>query len=136
MPDQLHVQNGMLSVENGNVILKNFNPSALSLHALPIPYDPLAKCPLFLDKLLGGLSSSDKLLIQKMTGCFLFGQNPAQKIFFVTGEAGSGKSCLDDRASKVFARKLSSCDYPAFLPHQRILQKGIFSQFEPILNHR
>jgi P4 family phage/plasmid primase-like protien len=94
MPDQLHVQNGMLSVENGNVILRNFNPSALSLHALPISYDPDARCPLFLDKLLGGLSSSEKLLIQKMTGCFLFGQNPAQKIFFVTGEAGSGKSCL------------------------------------------
>ena len=94
MPDQLHVRNGMIVVENRKVILKQFNPSALSLHSLPIDYDPNAKCPKFSYTLLGGLTSSEKLLLQKMAGCFLFGQNPAQKILFVSGDAGSGKSCL------------------------------------------
>ena len=94
MPEQLHVRNGMIVVENRKVILKQFNPSALSLHSLPIDYDPNAKCPKFSYTLLGALTSSERLLLQKMAGCFLFGQNPAQKILFVSGDAGSGKSCL------------------------------------------
>ncbi len=94
MPNQLHVRNGMIDVEDRKVFLKQFNPSALSQHALPVEYDPSAKCPKFLYTLLGGLTSSEKLLVQKMAGCFLFGQNPAQKILFISGEAGSGKSCL------------------------------------------
>ena len=94
MPNQLHVRNGMIDVEDSKVFLKQFNPSALSQHALPVDYDPSAKCSKFLYTLLGGLTSSEKLLVQKMAGCFLFGQNPAQKILFISGGAGSGKSCL------------------------------------------
>lgn len=60
----------------------------------PIIYDPRAKCPRFLEMLLAPLDSEQKLVLQKMFGLFLTGQNPAHKIVILDGEGGSGKTTV------------------------------------------
>lgn len=82
--------NGMLRLEDKNLL--PFSPTFRRRNKLAVPFDPSAKCPLFLDTLMRPALHDDDLdLLQRACGVFLIGENLAQKIFILTGTAGGGK---------------------------------------------
>ena len=69
-----------------------FSPSYRRRNKLAAPYDPGARCPLFLDTLMrAALDDDDLELLQRYCGMVLLGENLAQRIMLLTGTAGGGK---------------------------------------------
>lgn len=94
-PHSIHVQNGMICFEEGEVMLKGFHPDFFSRNICPCPFDPEAQCPQFLNDFLApALSQEDITLIQKWAGAILLGKNDAQRMLLLLGTAGGGKSTL------------------------------------------
>jgi P4 family phage/plasmid primase-like protien len=91
----MHLANCMLELQkDGSVIRKNFSPDYRSRNASPISYDPNAQCPEFKKRILGHLSESDRLALQKYSGqCFL-GYNLTQTILILWGVAGASKGAF------------------------------------------
>lgn len=82
--------NGMLRLSD--MALLPFSPTYRRRNKLAVPYDPVAKCPLFLDTLMRpALEPDDLELVQRHSGLMLIGENVAQKIMILTGTAGGGK---------------------------------------------
>ncbi len=72
--------------------LLSFSPAYCRRNKLAVPYDPRAKCPLFLDTLMRPALDADELdLLQRACGLFLIGENLAQRILLLIGTAGGGK---------------------------------------------
>jgi len=91
----IHLQNGMLHLDNEGAELKAFSPDYLSRNVCPIPWDPSAKCPRFTSELLASaLGGDDISLLQRWCGSLLLGGNAAQRIMILTGTPGGGKSTL------------------------------------------
>ena len=88
----IHASNGMLEVTADSVDVKEFCPTYRSLGRIPIDYDPVAKCPRFLNELLHhALPENDILLLQKYAGQVLLGKNLSQTFLILEGEGGAGK---------------------------------------------
>src|SRR5215475_11012712 len=82
--------NGMLRLSDKAIL--PFSPAYRRRNKLAVPYDPGAKCPLFLDTLMRPALDADELdLLQRACGLFLIGENLAQRIFLLIGTAGGGK---------------------------------------------
>ena len=82
--------NGMLRLRDRTLL--PFSPSYRRRNNLAAPYDPAAKCPLFLDTLTRtALEDDDLELLQRWCGLALIGENLAQRILILTGTAGGGK---------------------------------------------
>jgi len=82
--------NGMLRLSDKALL--PFSPSYRRRNKLAVPFDPTAKCPLFLDTLMRPALDPDELdLLQRWCGLALIGENLAQKIVILTGTAGGGK---------------------------------------------
>jgi P4 family phage/plasmid primase-like protien len=82
--------NGMLRLSDKTLL--PFSPAYCRRNKLAVPYDPRAKCPLFLDTLMRPALDADGLdLLQRACGLFLIGENLAQRIFLLIGTAGGGK---------------------------------------------
>ena len=82
--------NGMLRLSDKTLL--PFNPKYGRRNKLAVPYDPNAKCPLFLDTLMGPALDADELdLLQRWCGLALIGENVAQKILILIGTPGGGK---------------------------------------------
>ncbi|MEN9574770.1 MAG: hypothetical protein RL514_2625 [Verrucomicrobiota bacterium] len=82
--------NGMLRLRDRTLL--PFSPSYRRRNKLAAPYDPAAKCPLFLDTLMrAALADDDLELLQRWCGLALIGENMAQRILILTGTAGGGK---------------------------------------------
>jgi P4 family phage/plasmid primase-like protien len=82
--------NGMLRLRDK--VLLPFSPSYRRRNKLAVPYDPAAKCPLFLDTLMHpALEPEDFDLVQRHSGLMLIGENVAQRIMLLTGTPGGGK---------------------------------------------
>ncbi|HWN96912.1 MAG TPA: phage/plasmid primase, P4 family [Methylomirabilota bacterium] len=82
--------NGMLRLLDKDLL--PFSPSFRRRNKLAVPYDPAAKCPIFLDTLMRpALDSDDLALLQRWFGMVLIGENLAQRIMLLTGTAGGGK---------------------------------------------
>jgi P4 family phage/plasmid primase-like protien len=82
--------NGMLRLSD--MTLLPFSPSYRRRNKLAVPFDPTAKCPLFLDTLMRPALDDDYLdLSQRWCGLALLGENLAQKILILFGTAGGGK---------------------------------------------
>ena len=82
--------NGMLRLEDKALL--PFGPAYRRRNKLAVPFEPAARCPLFLDTLMRSALDDDDLdLLQRACGLFLIGENLAQKIFILTGTAGGGK---------------------------------------------
>jgi P4 family phage/plasmid primase-like protien len=87
------VANGMLRLANRE--LSAFSPSYRRRNKLAVPYQPDARCPLFLDTLMRpALSQDDLNLIQRWFGLALLGVNVAQSILLLDGTPGGGKTTL------------------------------------------
>lgn len=82
--------NGMLRLRDRTLL--PFSPSYRRRNKLAAPYDPGARCPLFLDTLMrAALDDDDLELLQRYCGMVLLGENLAQRIMLLTGTAGGGK---------------------------------------------
>jgi len=85
------VQNGILDVRTSE--LKPFSPDFYIFNALPVKYDPEAKCPKFL-KFLGEVvpKEKDRLVLQEFVGYALIKDARFQKAILLTGRKQNGKS--------------------------------------------
>ena len=69
-----------------------FSPDYRRRNKLAVPYQPAAKCPLFLDRLMRPALGAEELdLLQRWCGLALVGINLAQRILILSGTAGGGK---------------------------------------------
>jgi len=90
-PDFVACKNGMLRMSDRK--LMEFDPKYRVRNKLAVEYKPDAKCPRFLDKLLGeALDPYQIETAQQWCGMALLGKNVSQKILLVLGTAGGGKS--------------------------------------------
>ena len=86
----LPCKNGMLKL--ATLELLPFGPQYKRRNKLAVPYEPAAKCPLFLGTLMEpALAPEDLELLQRWCGLSLIGENLAQCILILTGTAGGGK---------------------------------------------
>ncbi|MBF0593879.1 MAG: hypothetical protein HQL22_02810 [Candidatus Omnitrophica bacterium] len=92
----IHVANGVIIFNpDGTTDFTSFSPIYFSKNRSPLVYKPGAKCPRFLKELLNSaVSPENALLIQKVVGCFLLGNNPIQRILILDGLPERGKSQL------------------------------------------
>lgn len=82
--------NGMLQLSDRQLL--PFSPSYRRRNKLAVPFDPNAKCPLFLDTLMvPALDAEDLDLLQRWCGLALIGENLAQRFLILIGTAGGGK---------------------------------------------
>ena len=89
--DFIIFENGSLELETEKLV--DFSPKYRSRNRIPFPFDPKAKCDLFLNKLLGEALNEDQIeLLQKVCGMVLLGINKAEKVLLIFGTAGGGKS--------------------------------------------
>lgn len=92
-PRAVHLANCMLRLENGTVEPTLFSPDFRSRNRSPIPFDAKAQCPRFLNELvLPAVHPEDVVLLQKMAGQCLLGENLIQRFVILDGEPGRGKS--------------------------------------------
>jgi P4 family phage/plasmid primase-like protien len=109
------VQNGVLDVRTSE--LKPFNPDYYIFNALPVKYDPNAKCPKFL-KFLGEVvpPEKDRLVLQEAIGYCLIKDARFQKALLLTGRKQNGKGTFlnvvsallgEDNVSNVELQKLT-----------------------------
>ena len=90
LTESIPCANGMLRLKDKTLL--PFNPSYRRRNKLAVPFDPAAKCPLFLDTLMRqALYDSELDLLQRWCGLALIGENLAQRILILTGTAGGGK---------------------------------------------
>lgn len=82
--------NGMLRLSDKTLL--PFSPTYRRRNKLAVPFDPNAKCPLFLDTLMCPALDPDELdLLQRWCGLALLGENVAQRILILIGTPGGGK---------------------------------------------
>ena len=99
---------GLLNVANGTLDLASLavrphRRSDMITYCLPDPWDAAAECPRFWS-LLSGVCGHDYEVASYLLKCLgysLLGDNREQKIFFIAGPSGSGKSVLLHVVSEV-----------------------------------
>lgn len=85
--------NGMLRIADRTLL--EFKPDYRRRNKLAVNFDPAAKCPQFLDKLLKpALSDIDVRLLQQWSGMCIMGVNLSQVIILLTGASGTGKGAF------------------------------------------
>jgi P4 family phage/plasmid primase-like protien len=101
----IHVANGVLNLNGGNIDLRPFSPDLISRNLIPIPYDLRAKCPRFKTEILGLLEKEDQEVLQKFLGLFLLGRNIIQKFLVLHGLGETGKSTFTEIARRLIGEK-------------------------------
>jgi P4 family phage/plasmid primase-like protien len=92
-PRAVHLANCMLRLDGGDFRPEPFSPEFRSRNRSPISYDPAATCPRFLNELLlPAVHAEDAIVLQKMAGLSLLGENLIQRFLILDGEPGRGKS--------------------------------------------
>ena len=101
----VHLQNGMLDLDEMPPVLRPFAPEYMSRNQLAVAIDENAECPRFLNDLLGKAVVADDVdLMQKFAGQMLLGVNLSQKLLILTGTAGGGKSTFVNIISEIIGR--------------------------------
>ena len=89
----IHLANGVMVFNEGNIELQSFSPGFRSRNRSPIAFDENATCERFLNELVRpAVHPEDVELLQKFAGMYLLGYNPAQRFLILDGEAGRGKT--------------------------------------------
>jgi phage/plasmid-associated DNA primase len=92
-PQAVHLANCMLRFHGDQCFREEFAPTFRSRNRSPITFDPEATCPRFLNELLWpAVHPEDAVLLQKMAGQCLLGENLIQRFVILDGEPGRGKS--------------------------------------------
>jgi phage/plasmid-associated DNA primase len=89
----VHLANGVIRFGGPSPEFVPFSPDFRSRNRSPIPFIADARCPRFLGELVGpAVHPEDVLLLQKMAGQFLLGENLCQRLVILDGLAERGKS--------------------------------------------
>jgi P4 family phage/plasmid primase-like protien len=92
-PRAVHLANCMLHFEGSTCLKEGFSPHFRSRNRSPIAFDPSAECPRFLNELLlPAVHADDVVLLQKLAGQCLLGNNLLQRFVILDGTPGGGKS--------------------------------------------
>jgi P4 family phage/plasmid primase-like protien len=90
LTDFLPCANGMLRLSDKTLL--PFSPTYRRRNKLAVPFDPAARCPLFLETLMRPALEHDELdLLQRWCGLALIGENLAQRMLILIGTPGGGK---------------------------------------------
>ena len=104
-PDCVHVANGVLVQECGELVFKEwgFSREYRSRNRCEIVYEPTAKCPRTDNELvLMNLSEEDAKVYWQYVGLCLFGKNFPRRILVIHGlTSGTGKSVMVNLARKL-----------------------------------
>jgi phage/plasmid-associated DNA primase len=91
-PRAVHRANCMLVLSDGVMVQEAFSPKFFSRNRSPISYVPDAMARrFFLEFLLKSVSFDDAVLLQKLAGQCLLGENLSQQLLIIDGEGGRGK---------------------------------------------
>lgn len=92
----IHVGNGMLVFDKtaGHFVLHDYSPDFNSYNRINIAYNKDAKCPLFLNQLIGNMLPIEDCLhtFQQFIGQCLLRNNISQTLAILSGDAECGKS--------------------------------------------
>jgi P4 family phage/plasmid primase-like protien len=89
----IHLANGVVVFNGADAELRPFSPEFRSRNRSPIVFDENARCDRFLNELvLPAVQPDDVELLQKFAGMYLLGDNRAQRLLILDGEAGRGKT--------------------------------------------
>lgn len=122
-PGLIHLQNGMIDLNEERIKLKPFGPSYYSRNKIPWCFAPGAECDRFFTELLGpALSDDDCELVQRIAGSLLMGVNLTQRIFIFTGTPGGGKSTLIQVLQMLIGQSNVASLRPALLNHRFEMQ--------------
>ena len=126
----IHLANGMLDLTGRKLL--SFHRSYLSRSSCPIAFDPDAQCPQFKCELLEcALVDSDIDLLQRWAGGVLLANNSAQRILFMTGTSGGGKSTFVEVIEKIIGQEnvaqIRTEHLGKQFEHQRFLGKTLLT---------
>jgi P4 family phage/plasmid primase-like protien len=89
----VHLANGVIVLNGGRLDLQAFSREFRSRNGSPIHFAPHAKCERFLNELvIPAVHAEDIELLQKFAGMFVLGENRAQRLLILDGQAGRGKT--------------------------------------------
>lgn len=91
--NKIVLKNGVYDIETGK-FSKSFDPSLHARVAYPVEYDPDAKAPIFEDYVKWLLSEEELAFLYEWIGYMFYRSYPIQKMLFIYGIGGSGKSTL------------------------------------------
>ncbi len=92
-PAAIHLANGVVVFLGDKPELRACSPEFRSRNRCPISYAENARCDRFLAELVEpAVHADDVELLQKFAGMFLLGNNRAQRLLILDGEAGRGKT--------------------------------------------
>jgi phage/plasmid-associated DNA primase len=98
----VHLSNGVIVFGEDGVRLDPFSPLFRSRNRSPIAYDAAAKCPRFLNELvIPAVHADDVLLLQKMAGQCVLGENLIQRFTLLDGLEGRGKTVYSNVMQRV-----------------------------------
>lgn len=101
----VHLQNGMLDLDEKPPVMRKFAPEFMSRNQLAVALEEAAECPRFLNDLLGKAVAADDIeLMQKFAGQMLLGVNLTQMLLILTGTAGGGKSTFVNCIAEIIGR--------------------------------
>lgn len=92
-PDQLVLKNGIYNIKL-NTFTPEFNPELHARMSYPVTFDPDAKAPTFEGFVKAILSKTELKFLYEWIGYLFYRRYPVQKILFIYGVGGSGKSTL------------------------------------------
>ena len=101
-PELLNVANGTINLRTG--LVKPHDPADMITHCLPVAYDRNARCPEFwgmICTMTGEDHPGVALYVATLLGYSVLGDNRDQKIIFISGETGLGKTTVLGIVSQV-----------------------------------
>ncbi|MEI8341504.1 MAG: phage/plasmid primase, P4 family [Verrucomicrobiota bacterium] len=105
-PCGIHVANGFLVIGEDSIELQPFSPSHYSRNQAPIRFDPGARCPMFMEKILmPAMDEEDIALFQYYMGQCLLGRNLTQTILLLHGPGSASKGTLSNIVQQVIGER-------------------------------
>lgn len=92
-PNQIVLKNGVYNIKL-NTFTPKFNPELHARASYPVTFDPDAKAPTFEGFVKAILSKTELKFLYEWIGYLFYRRYPVQKILFIYGVGGSGKSTL------------------------------------------
>ncbi len=117
-PMKLCVKNGVIDLTTGQLL--PHDPADFITKLAPVEYDPDATLPewdAFLSQTLAGKEGLADFL-QMAMGYSLTGLTSEEKLFFIYGPAGSGKSTFVEAFKAILGDYAKTSDFDAFIKHQ------------------
>lgn len=127
--DQMKIvlKNGVYDIGTGN-FLENFDPELHARVAYPVAYDPKAKAPIFEGFIKWLLGEVELVFLYEWIGYLFYRGYPIQKLLFIYGLGGSGKSTLINVIRNVVGNQATSSVSLEALMTQQFAPAGLYQK--------